>query len=244
MMRFGRGKNRGAVYSASSSMFVSPFNKRVKEQLRLNRLHGLRGRLLAGQPVREDEFDHIFDGDELEAIDRLCCQLLMDYGQLRKPEDVCPAYLRKNVFSGYHVVINLQRIIREFAQLRKQTWMSEERLRAARNRLRNEFRREMIEVRYLRFFSQTLTEDDRFYLQDPLALPDVPVKCDFPSIRTSHDFARRFPWRLQFRSKWDFNNWPHRDTLKILPYLWYVEHSLDLPYTHIDRWDFKPKFNW
>ncbi|XUY28526.1 hypothetical protein RMR21_015525 [Agrobacterium sp. rho-8.1] len=99
-------------------------------------------------------------------------------------------------------------------------------------------------MRYLRLYHQTLTDNEWVYLEDPLKLPEQPVESDFPGIITSHDHARRFPWRLHFRTKHEFNNWPDMDTLKKLPYLWYIDHKLGLPYTAIDKWDINPKFEW
>lgn len=219
---------------------MSPFNDRFRDQLRRNRLLGLRAALLSGAFVAHERFATVFTWTDFATVEGHLYDFHRITHKLAHPSDWLSAGLRDFMQRSWQPPRDLRLVHEQWGMLKADRYTNPEILEKRFANLRAEHRRIMSEIKYLNAYRKQLTWSELYYLRDPSLEPDFPIKSSLKGIKTMHDFCRRFPWTLKWRDTEELFGLPHFSLVERLVFLWRIEHHLGMPPWRQDQYNWVP----
>ncbi|UXS04511.1 hypothetical protein [Agrobacterium tumefaciens] len=209
---------------------MSAFNDRVRDQLRKQRLTGLRDRLMRGGPdlIYPEDFKSVFTDFDFIMIERMWDDFKYKSQSLRKAHELADPQLQAFVSASQRTASELNEVHGKWRAIKSNLRMDDSEKRLRYSQLSEKHSELLIEATNLEHDVSALTKRDHCFIRRPIELPPD-QRGAYTGLFTKYELSRRYPWYYIWRDKFEVNGLPNeRMALKYL-FLWQVESHLGLP---------------
>ncbi|MDR6757200.1 hypothetical protein J2Y48_002496 [Mycoplana sp. BE70] len=212
---------------------MSKFNDSIRERLRLQRLNGLRDRLMRGSPdpIYPEEFKAVFTDMDFLMIDRMWEDYKYRSHYLQKAHELAPDHVKAVTTESMRTAHSLSELHLQWRKVFADLKMDDSERRLTLSRICESHEGAMRAIPTIKEALATLSEHDLRFIQRPVELPEVPLDETMSKHRafTDHELSRRYDWFYRWRDKFAVNGLPSESMALKYLFLWQLESHLALP---------------
>ncbi|UXS98929.1 hypothetical protein [Agrobacterium tumefaciens] len=208
---------------------MNTFNDQIRERLHLQRLNGLRDRIMKGgpDPIYPDEFKSVFTDFDFIMIERMWDDFKYKAYSLKKAHEFASLRMLQFVSASQGAARGFNEVHEQWRAIRSDLRIDDSERRLRYTQLEGRHRGLLLTADYLRHDVSMLTASDHRLIRRPIKLPPEP-RTKYTGLYTKQELSRRYPWYYEWCDKYEVNGLPNEKMALKYLFLWQIESHLGL----------------
>lgn len=211
---------------------MNKFNDSIRERLRVQRLNGLRDRLLRGgpDPIYPHDFKTVFTDIDFVMIERMWEDYKYKARFLEKAHELAPDHVKAFTIESMGTARSLSEIHKRWRLVFTDLKMDDSERRLTLKRLCVAHEVALRNVKSIKDALSELSDRDLRFVQRPVELPEIPLDETMSKYWafTDYELSRRYDWYYRWRDQLSINGLPSESMALKYLFLWQVESHLGL----------------